>query len=94
MENKKTDVLGGIMISRKTTMALAEAYQTAFVYGVKENDSQRYKLNSDRLYDLLYPNNFSLYFCNLVRDLGNETSPKNRILKDFVTTQPSFLPSI
>jgi|GEM_PF-1161698 len=73
------------MISRKTTLALGEAYQAVFVSAFRgNNDYWVYEVDSDHLYDLLYENEFPIGFCNHVRHLGIQPSQTNRALKDFI----------
>lgn len=84
-ENIETNILRGIMIGRKTASALGEAYQATFVNSFQgNNDYWSYRVDSDRLYDFLYENDFPIGFCNRVRSLGIQSSRTNRELKDFI----------
>ena len=58
------------MLSRKTTMSLAEVYDAKFG-GFKQDYTLRtvYFLNTAALYDFLYENDYDVWFMNAVKSL-------------------------
>jgi hypothetical protein len=78
------------MISRKTTIALADLYVQIFrraapktmgMVGSRRSTIE-YKVDTVKLYDFLYERDYSTWFCNLVRDIKSSSS--TRPLKDFI----------
>lgn len=77
------------MISRKTTLALGEAYQAVFSYETQEDwrGPTTYEVDSGHLYDFLYANNFTVEFCNYMRNRVStipSSKNQNRVLKDII----------
>lgn len=80
------------MISRKTTIAIAEAYARKFHIVRKHRSSRgavtyRYSIDTDKLYDFLYSNDYPYPFCNLARSItgaGEQFVSGTRKLIDFV----------
>lgn len=73
------------MISRKSTKALAELYDATFgrmkSSGGYSDSSYYYVLETDRLYDFLYENDFDPWLLNAVKALN---ATKERGLKEFI----------
>jgi hypothetical protein len=71
------------MISRKSTLNLAEAYEREFTKtSVYVSGRPTIQVNKDRLYDFLYEHEYSAWFCNAVKGLHNiERQIKELIMK-------------
>jgi hypothetical protein len=79
------------MISRRTTLALAEVYARAFYSSGKESlyGSSRtwFNVNTYDLYDFLYSCNYAAWFCNKAQATHNRSyslSYATRTLKEFI----------
>ena len=65
------------MISRKSTLAIAEAYDNRFVYRGRSD----FTYHKDALYDFLYENEFDAYLLNAFRAIPGY---EKRGLKDYI----------
>lgn len=75
------------MISRKTSIALAEIYADVFKDSVmpgflSANDKRFITTDSDKLFDFLYSEDYEAWFCNLIRKQKEVVG--TRPLKDFI----------
>jgi hypothetical protein len=52
------------MISRKTAMAIAQAYTAKFSYLISGSRPYQYQVERNELYDFLYENEYQGWFCN------------------------------
>ena len=55
------------MISRKSAMAIANAYTNKFSHKPSSSSGQREKVYRDSLYDFLYEHEYEAWFCNLAK---------------------------
>jgi hypothetical protein len=69
------------MISRKSALAIAEAYNTKFVYRTSKNGRISTTYHGDKLYDFLYENEFDAYLLNALHSIPSYSS---RGLKDYI----------
>jgi hypothetical protein len=81
------------MISRKTTLVLAEIVARIFSRSYKSSTNfgrqtkKNYSVSTDQLYDYLFENNYEAWFCNLAKETRNsstEFSYATRKLKEFI----------
>ncbi len=74
------------MISRRTTLVLAELFTSAFKRSrsVRFGRNIYYTVASAEIYDFLYQNDYAPWFCNLARTAAQKCSSSTRPFKDFI----------
>ncbi len=78
------------MISRRTTLILAELYAITFHHTYRSSgytDTTRYAIKTKEIYDFLYALDYPAWFCNLTQMLrggGDSFDTGTRELKEFV----------
>jgi hypothetical protein len=70
------------LISRKTTRLIAEAYECAFQQDRRAGSSTYNTIDIDKLYDFLFDNEFSGFFCNEAKKTYQYHSTRN--FKEFI----------
>ncbi len=70
------------MISRKTALIIGEVYQNHFKTQYRTKTSWNYKNDVDGLYDFLFENEYSAWFCNKAKALKEYDT--KRELKEFI----------
>jgi hypothetical protein len=77
------------MISRKTTIELAEIFAFCFSKyhsnrstGYGSNNSGYYNVDNDKLYDFVFKHDYEAWFCNLTKDIKSYSN--TRPLKEFI----------
>lgn len=74
------------MISRRTALILGKVYEVKFVYNQNTYSGSRLSQTKttvyrEKLYDFLYENDYSAWFCNLARTLTQRGSVKSLIMR-------------
>jgi hypothetical protein len=74
------------MISRRTTLLLAEVFTSVFKRAryVRPGRNVYYTVGSAEIYDFLYQNDYDAWFCNLARTAAEKCSSSPRPFKDFI----------
>ena len=77
------------MISRNTTLILAEAFEHAFFdyYYSSPRQNKTYRVDNDALYDFLFGNNYPAWFCNKSKRTHNYSRSEReatRGLREFI----------
>jgi len=71
------------MISRRTSRVIAEVYEKLFhEYHSGGNGSSYWTLDTDKIYDFLFDNDYSAWLCNLAKDTWESYS--TRKFKEFI----------